>query len=199
MTERTASIDDLLGQEEEEPAARPSRRRLPAGRWISTGLTAAGLTAVTVVGLLLVSIEASIPAIFAGWLALLLVRRATAQVAPPPPPRPTYARRGAGSADDDGMYDWDALDSLRGVIGRWENKLIWSQAESGRFAQGVHPDLGELVDERLRHRHGLTRASEPDRARALLGEPLWKFLTTPTKRPPAPRDLAAIVAQLEKL
>ncbi|WP_460913745.1 hypothetical protein [Plantactinospora veratri] len=59
--------------------------------------------------------------------------------------------------------------------------------------------LAELVDELLRQRHGVTRASDPERARGLLGEPLWNFLDTPPKRTPAPRDLAAIVAQLEKL
>ena len=37
------------------------------------------------------------------------------------------------------------------------------------------------------------------RARALLGEPLWTLLDTPPRRTPSPRQLAAIVAQLEKV
>jgi hypothetical protein len=201
VSERTASIDDLLATGdllgyEEEPAAPAARRRLRFGWWIWTGLTAAGFTAVTVVGLRMFSLGISVPAVFAGWLALLLLRRATGQVAPS---ARSVQPAGRPSATDDGMYNFDALDALRGVVDRWEKKLIWSQAESGRYAKSVHPDLGELVDERLRQRHGLTRATEPDRARALLGEQVWKFLNRPPKRTPAPRELAAIVAQLEKL
>jgi hypothetical protein len=199
VTERSASIDDLLGsgdlltyEEEPEPTR---RRRFRAGPWLSTGLTAAGFTAVTVVGLRMFDLGISVPAAFTAWLALLLLRRATGRVKAPArrtaPPRPTVA--------DDGMYNFAALDALRAVVDRWENKLIWSQAETGRYAKGVHPDLGDLVDERLRQRHGLTRASDPARARSLLGEQVWKFLDSPPKRTPAPRDLAVIVAQLEKL
>ncbi|MFK3981076.1 hypothetical protein ACI2K4_11945 [Micromonospora sp. NPDC050397] len=200
MSERTASIDDLLAtggtfghEEPEEPRA--PRRRFRLGWWIWTALTAAGFTAVTVVGLRMFGLGISVPAAFAGWLALLLLRRATGQVAPPArrTPRPLHP-----SGQDDGMYNFEALDALRGVVDRWESKLILSDARA-RYAQGVHPDLTELVDERLRQRHGLTRAGEPDRARALLGEQVWKFLHDPPKRTPAPRDLAAIVAQLEKL
>jgi hypothetical protein len=84
-------------------------------------------------------------------------------------------------------------------VHRWEAKLGWSQGEPERFDRAVLPVLGELVDELLRQRRGFTRSTDPARARALLGEPLWKFLDTPTKRTPPPRDLAAFVAQLEKL
>ncbi len=63
----------------------------------------------------------------------------------------------------------------------------------------MQPLIADLVDERLRQRHGLTRDGDPERARALLGDPLWKLLEKPVKRTPAPRELAAIVAQLEKL
>ena len=43
----------------------------------------------------------------------------------------------------------------------------------------------ELTDERLRQRHGITRASDPRRARQLLGEPLWSCSV------PTPGDAAA--------
>jgi hypothetical protein len=59
--------------------------------------------------------------------------------------------------------------------------------------------LGELADERLRIHHGITRASDPRRARALLGEPLWLALADPGRRPPRQRDLAAYVETLERL
>ncbi|MEK8108056.1 hypothetical protein NKG94_29450 [Micromonospora sp. M12] len=51
----------------------------------------------------------------------------------------------------------------------------------------------------MRLKHGVTRESDPARARALLGDRLWTFLETPPRRTPSPRDLAAIVAELEKL
>lgn len=200
MSERTASIDDLLGSgdplgHEEEPEASPRRRRFRPGRWLWTGLTAAGFTAVTVVALRIFELGISVPAAYAAWLALLLLHRATGQVKAP-------ARRTAqplrSSATEDGMYNFGALDSLRGVVDRWENRLIWSQAETGRYAKGVHPDLGDLVDERLRQRHGLTRASDPARARPARRTGV-EVPRQPPKRTPAPRDLAVIVAQLEKL
>ncbi|MFD0594521.1 hypothetical protein ACFQZ4_20545 [Catellatospora coxensis] len=56
-----------------------------------------------------------------------------------------------------------------------------------------------MVDERLRQRHGVNRATEPERARRLLGDPLWTLLTVPAKRPPSPRELDVIVNALEKL
>ncbi|RKR90241.1 hypothetical protein BDK92_4609 [Micromonospora pisi] len=200
MSDRTASIDDLLGTGEPfgyEPEPQPTvtRRRFRLGWWIRAVLLAAGFTAVTVVGLRMFSLGISVPAAFAGWLALLLLRRATGQVAPPPrrTVRPLHS-----SGADDGMYHFGSIDALRAAVNVWENRLIGSEAR-GRYAEAVHPDLGELVDERLRQRHGLTRATEPERARKLLGEQVWKFLDSPPKRTPPPRELAAIVAQLEKL
>jgi hypothetical protein len=59
--------------------------------------------------------------------------------------------------------------------------------------------FAELTDERLRLRHGITRASDPRRARELLGEPLWQLLGDPGRRPPKARDLATHVETLERL
>jgi hypothetical protein len=195
MIDPTASIDDLLQHEEEAPA-KATRRSSAAGWWVRTGLIAAALTAVTVFGLRLFGVAVSVPAILAGYLALLALRRVTAQVAPPPPPR-RHAYRDTG--DDDGMYHWGERDALRSAVHRWELALGRADGDRGRFAQAVLPAIGELVDERLRQRYGLTRDSDPDRARALLGDPLWNFLTAPARRSPQPRDCAAIIAQLEKL
>ena len=48
----------------------------------------------------------------------------------------------------------------------------WTGAPTNaeRFGSTVARRLGELADERLRQRHGLTRASDPARARELLGD-----------------------------
>jgi len=63
----------------------------------------------------------------------------------------------------------------------------------------VLPVLAELTDERLRLRHGLTRATDPRRARELIGEPLWLALSEPGRRPPKRTDLATFVEALERL
>lgn len=191
MTERSASIDDLL-YHDEEPA--PRARRHPSGvrQWVKPLLVAAAATAVTVFGLRMFSVEISMVAVFAGYLALLALRRLVAAVDPPPPPA-TRVRH------DDGTYNWAERDALRNAVNRWETVLARAQSDRDLFNRAVLPALCELVDERLRQRHGLTRASDPDRARALLTDPLWKFLANPATRKPKPDEIAAVVAQLEKL
>lgn len=196
MTEHRASIDELLGPRRDapEPAARPWHRRGLA--WLlRTALAAAGLTAVTVVGLAIFNVALAVPTIFAGFLALLLLRRVVDEVAPPPP-RPAALPR--DPAQDDGSYRWHVEDAL-GDVRRWERKLTWSKGEPQRFAKGVYPALVELVDERLRLRHGVNRSTDPVRARALVGDLLWTYLAAPPKRTPAPRDLVALLAEVEKI
>ncbi len=60
------------------------------------------------------------------------------------------------------------------------------------------PVLAELTDERLRLRHGLTRASDPRRARELIGETLWSALEEPGRRV-KPRDPTQYIESLERL
>ncbi|GLZ57479.1 MULTISPECIES: hypothetical protein [Micromonospora] len=192
----STSIDDLLAFEEEAaptgPGARDSRWR-PVLRSLAW---AAALVAVLLVGLRAVGLQVSLPVLIAGVLAVLAVRRVTALLAPPPPP-PGGARVGTG--EEDGSYNWGARDALRSAINRWEWPLDWSSTRPERFTGTVLPRIGELADERMRLKHGVTRESDPARARALLGERLWTFLETPPRRTPSPRDLAVIVAELESI
>jgi hypothetical protein len=89
-------------------------------------------------------------------------------------------------------------DGLREAVGRWETRLDRAQGGAGP-SSNLLPVLAELTDERLRLRHGITLASDPQRARELLGEPLWRMLAEPDRRPPKARDLAVHVQTLEKL
>ncbi|MEH1167594.1 hypothetical protein V6V47_19635 [Micromonospora sp. CPCC 205539] len=192
----STSIDDLLGSEEESAPAGP---RPSGGR--SRGVlrllfTAAAVVAVLVVGLRAIGLQISLPILIAGVLAVLAVRRITGLLAPPPS-APVGGRVGTG--EEDGSYHWGSRDALRAAINGWERPLDWSSDHRERFAERILPRLGELADERLRQRHGLTRDSDPTRARALLGDQLWRFLATPSRRTPSPRDVAAIVAELEKI
>ncbi|HEY0700357.1 MAG TPA: hypothetical protein VGD43_21445 [Micromonospora sp.] len=188
-----ASIYDLLS-DEEEPTARPARRRGGTRWWAGLLLAAAALTAVTLVGLRVIGIAVSVLAVLCGWSALLVLRRFTAVVAPAPPPR--GSRPGEPLDDESQPADRDAL---RVAVGRWERLLDWSAGDGDRFRRRIAPRIGEIVDERLRQRYGLTRQSDPARARAILGDQVWNLLTAPPRRGPSPRDCAAIVAQLEKI
>lgn len=192
----STSIDDLLTFEEEpaEPAGAPRSGRV---RWVLRTLAVtAAIVVVVVVALRAVGLQLSLGIIVAGVLALLAVRRVTSALSPPPPPR---AGGRAPAGEEPGLWNWAARDALRAAINGWERPLDWCAGNPQRFTERVLPRLGELADERLRQRHGITRESDPARARTLLGETLWTFLSTPSRRPPSPRDLAAIVAELEKL
>ncbi|MEV0605117.1 hypothetical protein AB0I61_01910 [Polymorphospora rubra] len=184
------SIDDLL-QHEEEPARRSRRDRSGLRRWLRTVAIAAACTAVTAFGLRLFGLAVPLVAVFAGFLALLVLRRVTAGLVPPAPVGPPVR-------PDDGTYNWSAQDALQSAVSRWETALARAQNDPERFNRVVLPALGELVDERLRQRHGFTRATDPERARALLTDPLWNLLNTPARRKPRPADIAAAVAQLEQ-
>ncbi|MEU8327236.1 hypothetical protein [Micromonospora sp. NPDC048839] len=192
----STSIDDLLAFDEEAAPKGPQAPRSRTGPVVRALAWAAAVVAVLLVGLRAVGLQVSLPVLVAGVLAVLGVRRITALLAPPPPSPP--ARR-AGTGDEDGSYNWATRDALRGAINQWERPLDWSSNRPERFTGVVLPRIGELADERMRLKHGVTRESDPARARVLLGDRLWTFLETPPRRTPSPRDLAVIVAELEKI
>ncbi|MEU7569803.1 hypothetical protein [Micromonospora sp. NPDC049240] len=193
----STSIDDLLGSGEEPTGSAAGRPAGGRARWLlRIVLVTAAAVVVIVVGLRAVGLRVPLWIIVAGVLAVLAVRRVTAALSPPPPPRAGLRSSGG---EESGTWNWSARDALRAAINGWERPLDWCTDNRERFTERVLPRLGELADERLRQRHGVTRESDPARARALLGEPLWTFLGTPARRPPTPRDLAAIVAELEKI
>jgi hypothetical protein len=192
--EPSASIDELL-RYEDEPAPRMKRPPSVGGWIVRTLLIAAAVTAVTVVLLRLFGIAVSVGGVLASVLAVLILRRVTAQVAPPPPPR---ARTHRGSGTDDGLQKWGERDALRVAVKRWENTLESADGDAARFVR-VLPALAELVDERLRQRHGVTRAADPARARALLGDALWTFLARPPQRGVTREQWSTVVGQMEKI
>ena len=160
------------------PGPRAGRAPLavPAAPDRSPGSTAV----VSVVGLRAVGLRCRSAIVVAGVLAVLGRppghRRAGARR-----PRPAVAARTA-AGEEPGGYNWAARDALRAAINRWERPLELVLGNQRAVHRAVLPRLGELADERLRQRHGLTREADPARARALLGEPLW---TVPRRPPPA--------------
>ncbi|SIN34028.1 hypothetical protein [Micromonospora cremea] len=191
----STSIDDLLAFEEEPARADPQSRGGRARLVLRSLAVAAALVAVLLAGLRAVGLQVSLPVLIAGVLAVLAVRRVTGLLAPPPPP--PGGRMATG--EEDGSYNWGARDALRTAVNRWEWPLDWSTTRPERFTGVVLPRIAELADERMRLKHGVTRESDPARAHVLLGERLWTFLESPPRRPPSPRDLAVIVAELEKI
>ncbi|MDO3701152.1 hypothetical protein Q3W71_05595 [Micromonospora sp. C28SCA-DRY-2] len=193
----STSIDDLLSFEEERPRGDGRDRGGRVGQVLRALAGMAAVVVVLVAGLRVVGLRVSLLILIAGVVALFAVRRIVAALTPPPPQPGAGPRSSIGV--DEGTWNWGARDALRTAINGWEVPLDWSATRPERFTTVVLPRLGELADERLRQRHGVTRESDPARARALLGERLWTFLETPPRRTPSPRDLAVIVAELEKL
>jgi hypothetical protein len=190
-----ASIDDLLGfGEDDEPATEQVRPRSPVGRWARDILLIVIASAAVLGGLRIGDIEVNPFVVLAAFAALRMLHVFVGEVAAPALPAARRRR-----ADEDGVYRFQATDGLRAAVRRWEQQLTWSQSDAGRFSRNVLPVLAELTDERLRLKHGITRASDPLRAHELLGEAMWRFLADPDQRPPKARDLAAYVEVLEKL
>lgn len=185
-----ASLEELLRHEEDFPG---HAEWVSGVRWWLRNLfVAAGLTTLTVLGLRLYGIGVSVVAVFTAVLTLLLLRRVTAQLAPP-----QVSRRPLVVAPDGDYHN--EQDGVRSEVSRWERKLHWSHGEPERFVRAMRPLLADLVDERLRQHHGITRASNPTRARAMLGEPLWALLHGRVSRTPTQREVAEILARLESL
>lgn len=133
------------------------------------------------------------PLVVAVAAALVLLRGLLDQVAPQPLP-PTLH----GSAPAAGpRIRLD--DGIRTAARRWESRIEWMHDDPARFASTVQPAIADLVSERLRMRHSISLADEPERARQVVGPRLWAFIHEPVRRTVKPQDLAAVVAQLEEL
>jgi hypothetical protein len=114
-------------------------------------------------------------------------RLAVAAGPPPEPPEP-------GSGEPDPVPGGFA--SLSTI----EYRLSWSSVDRGRFEERLRPQLVRLAEERLRQRHGVDPAQQPDLARRILGEPLWLLMTAPASGPPpSPVQLAALLTAIERL
>ena len=90
-------------------------------------------------------------------------------------------------------------DGIRMAVAKWDDRFVWGERDPGRFAAVVVPRLSDVVDARLRQRHGITIAGAPEQARKLVGEELWQLLHYTPSRVPSPQDIASIVAKVEAL
>jgi len=151
-------LDDLFGEVE---SPRPVRR---ASRWVLLGLLQTFVVTIVMYTLIrLIGLDPPFLLVLAVGGGVVLVRLAAVSVRPPRGHRP--ARFGATRPAEPPAR----ADGVLVAIRRWDRRLANTDS-------GLSESLGELADERLRQRHGITRASDPDRARALLGEPVWALL-----------------------
>ena len=190
------SLDELFGAREEpvieEPVEVPVAKPRSRGLWLlRNALLIAAASTVAVAALRAGGLHAPLILIVAAFIGLRLVMLAVSEVAPPPLPK----RRGGGSGSSSGP----ASDALRAAVRRWERTLDRATADPDLYSRNVLPVLAEMADERLRLRHGITRASDPRRARELLGDPTWEALHDPGRRAGKTRELEALVDALERL
>ncbi len=191
-----ASLDDLLGHDDDEPVLTVDRRPSSARFWVRNAVLVGVAAAATLGALRMVGVQVNPLLMLAAFVALRMLHHIVGGLAPPPLPGAAARRR---TAADEGSWHWQGTDGLLTAVRRWEQELNRAQSDAGRFSRNVLPVLAELADERLRLRHGVTRASDPQRARELLGDPLWRLLAEPDHRPPKVRELTAHVEALEKL
>ena len=187
-------LDDLFGMAErrhvvEEPETVVKRRSRGVTILVDVVVIAAATVVVTA-GLRAVGLSISLLLLIALLTGLRLVIHAVSVVAPPPAPR-LRSRIGADAAP--------AVDALRAAVRRWEQNLDRAHSDPDLHARNVLPVLAELADERLRLRHGITRASDPRRARELLGDDLWSALSGPARRALKPRDVETYLDAMERL
>ena len=119
-------------------------------------------------------------------LAVGLSWRLARQVVPPPEPLPAVA---PSESRDEGLL---MLTSL-------ESRLSWGGTDPDRFRDRVRPELVTLASDLLRTRRGIDLLAEPDRARSILGEPLWQLITRTPTRSPSRAELSRLVDSLERI
>jgi phage shock protein PspC (stress-responsive transcriptional regulator) len=194
------SLDDLLTYDEPEPE-RPTRSGSDALWWWL--LKSSGIAAV-VAGVAygiarLAGYSVPYLLLFMVVLCVIVLYGLVNWIRPRPLPA-TLVRASAELVSED-QETSRGQDGLYLATARWDTRLAWVrlQNDKGQFARTVQPMLIGIIDERLRQRHGVLRPADPRRARALMGEQLWAFVTVPLTKNPTPREVAGVIALMEEL
>jgi hypothetical protein len=182
-------LDDMLGYDDQPGGP---RRKSPARRITMALLVVAGGSFALNAILHLTGIGAPYGLIVATTICVVVLRGIIVALAVQPVPK---TMRDAPPANPIPAV----ADGVRDQANRWASRLEWTKGDLKRFGHVVHPAMIDLVDERLRLHHGVTRAGQPDRAYALMGNDLWKFVHEPVSRSLNPKEMAALVAQMEAL
>jgi hypothetical protein len=187
------ALDDLLHYDEEPSQPPKPTLRMRPSRVIATVAGSAGLAWILLTMLKTVGYSAPYALVFTALLAFATLTALVREVGASPLPvtlRAGLPPRAGADADDDGMQS---------TVRHWEMRLDWTGRDGNRFASATQPALVEIIDERLRVRHGIDRRIDPDRARELLGPVLHKFVTEPVNRRMSGPELAALATLMEDL
>ena len=120
-----------------------------------------------------------------GAVLVLAVRRIVLGVAAPAWSRPTVPSRAVASLDP--------------RVATVEMTLRRGVEDAGICRRRVQPMLFDLATHRLRHHHGVELIDDPDRARRLLGDEPFAFLTEVVRTPIPAADLERVVSSIEAL
>lgn len=195
----TAGIDELLRYEEPAEPVRRSR----VGTAVKSLLLVAVGTAAALFGLRVFGTTAPVTLVATAAAALVALWHLVRAVAPSAgvPGGGVSRSRGRRSEPDggDAAYYRPVPDGMRRSVVSWERHLARHAESPASFARHLRPRLRDVVDERLRQAYGVTIGTEPERARAVLGEPLWGMLTGAGDHAPSRRELAQAVSRLEEL
>jgi hypothetical protein len=190
------SLDVLLTESSE--AADWTEEEPSHVRWLVNDVLISLLAGAAVYAVMLVvGLVTPYPVLVLVLLAVRLLRRALMAVPIPPMP-PAFYSAVWGVVDDTGAR-FAPMDGVVRSVERWEARFGWTERDPSRYRSAVQPRLYELVDERLRQRHGITLRSDPARARELIGEELWTFLHARMARTPSAREMAAVAGEMEKI
>lgn len=139
------------------------------------------------------------PLVVAACAGAVLVRRSVLAAGEPPWLRTAeVVERLTGPRGTDEAAA-ESRDGMIDAIRRWERRLDWGLMVPLRFSETISRRLGAVADERLRQRHGITRTTDPLRARSLLGEDLWRLLHDQSRTVPSRHEIATAVRRLEGL
>ena len=192
--ELDADLDDLFSYEEAEPAGPP---RVESRPWLVISvLQTFAASAVVFTGFRAADLAPSYLLVVAVCAGAVLIRQAVLVAREPRWQRTRDLVRGPAWATEELRQDGDGMLE---AVARWDRRLDWGTTNAERFGSAVARRLGELADERLRQRHGLTRASDPARARDLLGEQAWAIIHGHVDVSPPPAEVARAVASIETL
>ena len=181
--ERTPPVSSRSSEGTARPDGPPLRLRREAAVVLTTALLAAA--AVWLVGR---GFDRRVRPDFclAVGVAAALCWRLVRLTAPPPEPLPPAAE---AEPAGDGLL----------VLTSMESRLSWGATDPDRFRERVRPLLVELATDRLRSRRGVDPRTDPDTARAILGDPLWTLMTGPLTRSPSRAELSRMVEAIERI
>jgi hypothetical protein len=186
------ALDELLHYDDEPVQPKPGPRIRPA-RIVGTVIGCVLVSLLILFGLHAAGYSAPfllvLTALLAAVTLYVLVRDVGAR------PLPGTLTKGPApsrwpASDDDGLLN---------AVRHWELRLDWTGRDGNRFASATQPGIVEIIDERLRVRHGVDRRTDPARARELLGPRLYAFVTEPVNRRMNGQELAVLASEMEDL